>query len=66
MIAWFMSNLGSIVVGLILLAIVLAILNSLRKDKKAGKLTCGGNCGACGGCSACSTTTGCSGCAPKK
>ncbi len=55
MIAWFSSNMGTIVVGGVILAIVVAIIHSMWKDKKSGKSSCGGNCGACGGCGGCST-----------
>ena len=30
--------------------VVIAIVCSIRKDKRSGKSSCGGNCGACGGC----------------
>ena len=39
-----------IIGGLVALAAVLAA-RSIYKDKKAGKHSCGGNCGACGMCS---------------
>ncbi len=39
------------IVGVILLAIVGAIVYGMVKDKKNGKSTCGGDCGHCkGGC----------------
>ena len=38
---------GTIVVGLILAVIVALIIIQLRKDKKAGRSTCGANCAHC-------------------
>ena len=54
MLYWLQENIGSIVVGLILLVVVVLIMRRLILDKKAGKHLCGGSCGSCGG--------GCSGC----
>ena len=54
MLSWLQENIGSIVVGLILLVVVVLIVRRLILDKKAGKHLCGGSCGSCGG--------GCSGC----
>ena len=50
MIAWLSANIGTILIGLVVLAVVIAIVCSIRKDKRSGKSSCGGNCGACGGC----------------
>ena len=41
------ENAGTIVVSLALIALVIGIVIRLRKDKKQGKCTCGGNCGCC-------------------
>lgn len=57
-------SIGTIVVGLIVLAIVAAAVYSLVRDKKQGKASCGGSCGACGACGACSGH--CAGCQPPK
>ncbi|MCR4963336.1 MAG: FeoB-associated Cys-rich membrane protein [Firmicutes bacterium] len=51
MLAWLQTNLGSVVVVLILLSIVSLIIRKLILDKKAGKHICGGSCG--GGCAGC-------------
>lgn len=41
---------GTVIVGLILLAVVALIIRSMVKDKKAGKsIQCGGDCKHCGG-----------------
>lgn len=41
---------GTIIVGIIVLAIVAAAVMSMIKDKKSGKsIQCGGDCRHCGG-----------------
>lgn len=41
---------GTLVVGISLLAVVVLIIKSMIKDKKKGKsLQCGGDCSHCGG-----------------
>ena len=41
---------GTILVGLLLLGIVIAIIANMVKDKKNGKsIQCGGECKNCGG-----------------
>ena len=47
MIAWLSANIGTILIGLVVLAVVIAIVRSIRKDKRSGKSSCGGNCGHC-------------------
>ena len=42
--------LATILVGAAVLLIVVLAVRSIYNDKKAGKPSCGGNCGACGGC----------------
>ena len=41
------ENAGTIVVTVGLIAMVAAIVVKLRRDRKRGKSSCGGNCGAC-------------------
>lgn len=41
------ENIGTMAVGRVLAAVVVLIIRSLIKDKKAGKSTCGGSCGGC-------------------
>ena len=56
MFSWLALNWGTILVCVVLAAVIVAIVVKLRKDKKAGKSSCGGNCKACGGSfHACST-----------
>ena len=60
MLEFLQNNWGSLMVGAIILAVVVLIVIKLVRDRKAGKFTCGGNCGSCGACkghcSACSQT----------
>ena len=49
MFQWLALNWGTILVVAILIAVVTAIVIKLRKDKKAGKSSCGCNCKTCGG-----------------
>ena len=41
---------GTVLVGAIVLACVALAICSLRKDKKNGKSSCGGDCAHCRGC----------------
>ena len=50
MLQWLSSNLSTIVISLLLLAVVFLIVRYLIRQHKQGKHSCGGNCGACGGC----------------
>ena len=48
MFTWIAGNLGTLVIGLVLLGFVAAIIVSVRRQKKKGKHpSCGGNCGSC-------------------
>ena len=47
MFAWLSANIGTILIVLVLLAVVIGIIVKLRKDKKKGVSTCGGNCAHC-------------------
>ena len=59
--SWIISNIGTIIVALALIAIVAAIILSVRKDKKAGKsCSCGCGCSSCamkGHCHSAGTST---------
>lgn len=50
---FFMNNIGTIAVGLGLLAVIARIVIGMRKEKKAGKSCCGGNCSCCPGSCTC-------------
>ncbi|WP_317302536.1 FeoB-associated Cys-rich membrane protein [Acidaminococcus timonensis] len=41
---------GTFIVGLVLFLIVAAVIRKMYRDHKAGKSSCGGNCGSCGLC----------------
>lgn len=51
--SWIIDNLGTIVVGLLLAAIVTAIIIRQVKLKKAGKTSCGCGCKNCAMAGAC-------------
>ncbi len=47
MLEWIRANVGNIIAVALLSAIVIAIVNSLVKQKKQGKSSCGGGCASC-------------------
>lgn len=47
MFAWIMENIGTILICAVLIAIVAAIVVSMRRDRKKGKSSCGCNCAHC-------------------
>ena len=47
MFQWIGENAGTILVSLVLIGVITLIFVRLRKDKKQGKTSCGGNCGCC-------------------
>jgi len=53
MLAWLAENVGTIVVALVILAAVAVIVRYMRKERKQGGSSCGGDCASCrmhGGC----------------
>ena len=54
MLEFLQNNWGSFAVGAVVLAVIVLIVMKLVRDKKAGRYTCGGNCGHCAGCQECS------------
>lgn len=55
MLVWLEQNIGTIAICALLIAMVVAILLSIRRDKKRGKSACCGSCAHCamnGACSA--------------
>ena len=52
MLRTFADNAGTIIVSLLLIGLITGIVFHLRKNKKQGKSSCGGNCSCCpmGGC----------------
>ena len=53
MLQWICENIGTIAVGLVLLAVVILIVRIMMRDKKQGKSSCGGNCAGCAACGVC-------------
>ncbi len=53
MLQWISTNIGTILISLLLLASVALIIRSMMRDKKQGKSSCGGNCAGCAACGAC-------------
>ena len=47
MLQWIGENAGTILVSIMLTALVIGIVIRMRKDRKQGKSSCGGNCGCC-------------------
>ena len=47
MFAWITANLSTIIISLLLVAICMAIVIKIRRDKKKGKSSCGGGCSGC-------------------
>ena len=47
MFSWIAENAGTIAVSILLTSLAAWIIVRLRRDKKQGKCSCGGNCGCC-------------------
>lgn len=47
MLTWFTNNIGTILICAVLIAVVVAIIVGMRRDKKKGKFSCGCNCTHC-------------------
>ncbi len=59
MFAWLSANLINIVLIAVIALVVGLLIRGMIRDKKAGKRSCGGNCGSCGACSGCSACGSC-------
>ena len=53
MLSWLSANLINIVLIAFIAAIVVLLIRSMIRDRKAGKSACGGNCACCSACSNC-------------
>ena len=53
MLNWLSSNLSTILISLVLLAIVISIIRYLIRQKKQGKSTCGAGCAHCANAGCC-------------
>ena len=47
MLQWISTNIGTILISLLLLAAVALIIRSMMRDKKQGKSSCGAGCAHC-------------------
>ena len=47
MLSWLSANIGTVLITLLLIAVIVVIIVKLRKDKKKGVSSCGGNCAHC-------------------
>lgn len=47
MLDFFANHWGSMLIGMVLLAMVILIVVKMRKDKKKGQCSCGCNCKGC-------------------
>ena len=47
MLSWLSANIGTVLIVIHLLLIVIGIVVKLRRDKKKGVSSCGGNCAHC-------------------
>ena len=47
MLTWLSANIGTVLITILLIAVVVIIIVKLRKDKKKGVSSCGGNCVHC-------------------
>lgn len=47
MIEFIVNNIGSVIVGLAVLALIVLLLWKLISDKRKGKSSCGSGCGSC-------------------
>lgn len=57
MLLWIKLNLANIIVIAVIALVVFFIIRSMVMDKRAGRSSCGGNCGSCAGCGACHPQT---------
>ena len=53
MLGWLTANLGTVLITVFLIALAVLIVVKLRKDKKKGVSSCGGNCAHCAMSGAC-------------
>ncbi len=54
---WFVNNLGTVLVVLVLAAVVFAIVRGLIRNRKKGKSSCGCNCAHCAMAGTCHAKT---------
>ena len=44
---WLIANIGSILVGVVVLAVVALVIALMVREKKQGKSSCGNSCASC-------------------
>lgn len=59
MITWLSANLINIVLVAVIVLVVGFLVQSMIRDRRAGKHSCGGSCAACGACSGCRSCAEC-------
>ena len=59
MLSWLWANLINIFLVAVIALTVGLMIRGMIRDKKAGKLSCGGSCAGCGACSGCSSCGNC-------
>lgn len=47
MVEFLTENFGTIIAAIFLILVIALIISGMRKDKKAGRSSCSGNCGCC-------------------
>lgn len=57
MVTFFLENIGTIIVSLVILAVVAFIVIKMIKDRKKGKSSCGCGCSNCPSSSMCHSKT---------
>lgn len=50
MLTWLISNLATVIITIVLAAVVTAVIVYMRREKKRGNHSCGGNCAGCSAC----------------
>lgn len=59
MLTWFMENMATIIISMVLVLVVAAILVSMVCGKRKGKSSCGCGCGSCPQGSLCAMNGAC-------
>lgn len=53
MISFLQTNISTIIVGLIVIAVIVLVIMQMHKDRKAGRSACGCKCAGCPNASLC-------------
>ena len=60
--AWIAENIGTVVIGIMVIAAVLFAVRHMVRAKKQGGSACGCSCSGCAMAGSCHNAAGCSGC----